>query len=431
MHFRLSAFGAAPTPDPSGGWERLRPMLRDRRTTPIYRLHRQARRAIAATVAAAVFTAGVSLAGVPMGRVVVDAWRGFVQLVQGGQSPERPIPSGNGPTESAEEGSPVPPEDKNDLLRRPASERDSNGTNEDDVVVAAVNDAPTAQDYSVTTDEDVPVIISVLTSDTDTDGDPLRVTAGKASNGSVNVGADGMVTYTPDQDFADTDSFTYTVSDGSTVSTAATVVVRVKPVNDPPVPEDDHAVTPEETPVTILVLDNDTDVDEDDLTVAMLTPPSNGSAAVEEERKITYTPNTDFVGTDTLAYTVSDGTGDPVEASVTVEVTPVNDPPVSSDDQTATEQNTAVTTAVLANDTDVDGEALKVTSAAQPENGGMVVNADGTITYTPDPEFVGNDAFSYSVVDGSGASATATVSVTVGPLQEAKSLLNSLDPPIS
>jgi hypothetical protein len=239
-----------------------------------------------------------------------------------------------------------------------------------------------------------------------------------------------MVTYTPDQDFADTDSFTYTVSDGSTASAEGTVEVKVKPVNDAPAPEDDQTVTPEEVPVTIPVLDNDTDVDDDDLTVAMLTPPSNGSAAVEEDGNITYTPNTDFVGTDTLTYTVSDGTSDPVEATVTVEVTSVNDPPVASDDETATEQNTSVTTAVLANDTDVDGEALKVTSEAQPENGGMVVNADGSITYTPDPEFVGNDAFSYSVVDGSAASSGATVNVTVGPLPEAKSLLKSVDPPI-
>ena len=135
------------------------------------------------------------------------------------------------------------------------------------ITVGPVNDPPVASDDAGTTDEDTSVTVDVVANDTDLDGsvDPatVAVTSG-AGNGTTSVDpVSGEITYTPDADFAGTDSFTYEVcDDGAPVlCDTAVVTVTVDPVNDPPVAGDDAASTDEETPVTIDVLFNDTDVD--------------------------------------------------------------------------------------------------------------------------------------------------------------------------
>jgi len=181
------------------------------------------------------------------------------------------------------------------------------------------NNPPSAVDDSAQTDEDVPVDVFVLSNDTDPDGDPLTVSAvTQGSHGSV-VNHDSYVTYTPDPDFAGTDTFSYTVSDGNGRSSTATVTVTVNPVQDPPFAEDDAATTNVNTAVDIQVLSNDGDVDGDTLTVASVTQPGNGSVQ-NNGTYVTYTPDTDFTGTDTFSYTVSDGNGGTASATVTVTV---------------------------------------------------------------------------------------------------------------
>jgi len=102
-----------------------------------------------------------------------------------------------------------------------------------------------------------------------------------------------------------------------------------------------------------------------------------------------------------------------------------NTPPVAVNDVTSTYVNTAVTIDVLTNDSDPDGDALTVTNATDPANGQVVVNADNTITYTPDPDFNGSDSFSYSISDGNGGTDSANVYISiyesVGPTQTAGS----------
>jgi hypothetical protein len=130
------------------------------------------------------------------------------------------------------------------------------------------------------------------------------------------------------------------------------VTVAVSPVNDAPVAQDDAAATEEDTPVTIAVLANDADPEGDPLHVEALGEPTAGSVAVAEDGSVTYTPPPDFTGTATFTYTVSDGDRVSDPATVTVAVSPVNDAPVAQDDAAATEEDTPVTIAVLANDAD-------------------------------------------------------------------------------
>ncbi|WP_419192642.1 Ig-like domain-containing protein [Kolteria novifilia] len=300
---------------------------------------------------------------------------------------------------------------------------DSNGgtsTATVNLTVDPVNDAPVVNGENVTTDEDTPTTITVLTNDTDVDGDPLSVDGfTQPVNGSVVLNPDGTFSYTPDPDFHGADSFTYTVTDGNGGTSTATVNLTVDPVNDTPVANDDAATTAEDAPTTIVVLTNDTDVDGDTLSIDGFTQPANGSVVLNPDGTFSYTPDPDFHGTDSFTYTVTDGNGGTSTATVSLTVDPINDTPVANDDAATTNEDTPTTIAVLANDTDVDGDPLSVDSFTQPASGSVVLNPDGTFSYTPDPDFHGTDSFTYTVTDGNGGTSTATVSLTVDPINDA------------
>ena len=285
------------------------------------------------------------------------------------------------------------------------------------VTVNAVNDAPIAQDDSVSTNEESPVTIAVLVNDSDPDGDSVSVqSATQPANGSV-VNNGTSVTYTPDTDFNGIDSFTYTVSDGNGGTATANVSVAVALVNDPPVAQNDFGSTNEESPLTIAVLANDNDPDGDTLSVQSATQPASGSV-VNNGTSVTYTPAADFNGVDSFTYTISDGNGGTATANVSVTVNAVNDAPIAQNDSVSTNEESAVTIPVLANDNDPDGDTLSVQSTTQPSNG-SVVNNGTSATYTPAPNFNGVDAFTYTVSDGNGGTAIANVSVTVKAVNDA------------
>ena len=207
--------------------------------------------------------------------------------------------------------------------------------------MTAVNDAPVAADDSATTNEDAPVTVDLLANDSDTDGalDPNTVVVTTSpAHGSVVVDPlTGQATYTPDPNYNGPDTFTYQVcdTDGSCVSAAVTI--DVAPVNDAPTAADDTATTGEETPVAIDVLVNDVDADGalDPASVTVTVAPAHGTTSVDPATGvITYTPDPSYNGPDTLTYQVCDD-GTPAlcaSATVTIDVTGVNDAPVAIDD---------------------------------------------------------------------------------------------------
>ena len=289
------------------------------------------------------------------------------------------------------------------------------------VTITVANGAPTAQNDAATTAEDTAVTVPVLANDTDPDGDALSVTAvSDPANGTAEI-VEGAVRYTPAPDFNGTDTFTYTVSDGTATATA-TVTVTVTPVDDPPVARPDVFVTDEDVALTAPppgVLANDVDPD-DALTAVLASDPANGALAFRPDGSFTYTPDPDFVGRDEFTYRAVGGGVASAPATVTIRVGGQNDAPVAQADAATTAEDTAVTIAVLANDTDPDGDALSVASVVQPSNGVVTISPDGaTVTYTPNPNFNGSDAFSYAASDGSDATASASVSVTVTPVNDA------------
>ncbi|MFQ5648302.1 MAG: beta strand repeat-containing protein, partial [bacterium] len=293
------------------------------------------------------------------------------------------------------------------------------------VQVTDVNDPPVAVDDAVTTQEDAAIEIDVSSNDTDLDGTPAPTSVTLVSqpgNGAASVDpSTGRVTYTPALDFIGSDTFEYTIrDDDNAISNPATVTVDVTAVNDAPVAVDDSGSTLEETPVDIDVTQNDTDVDGSVIasTVVIATPPANGAATVNPTTGvITYTPEVDFFGLDTLAYTVKDNENLVSNAAaVVVSVTDVNDPPVAANDTAITNQGVAVAIPVVANDTDSDGSLVFSSILSGPgANGSTSVNpATGEITYTPNPSFTGTDSFIYTINDEDGATSnTATVTVSV------------------
>jgi subtilisin-like proprotein convertase family protein len=216
------------------------------------------------------------------------------------------------------------------------------------------------------------------------------------------------VTYTPNNGFVGTVSFTYRASDGLSQSNVATVTVQV--VNRAPVAANDNARTNKGTAVTIPVLANDTDADGDTLTVTGLVQPANGTVVINANGTVTYTPKANFVGTESFTYKASDGSSQSNTATVTIAI---NSAPVSANDSATTNKGVPVTIAVLANDTDANGDALSVTSLTQPSSGSVALNANGTVTYTPLSGFVGTVSFTYKASDGLSQSNTATVTIKV------------------
>jgi VCBS repeat-containing protein len=255
----------------------------------------------------------------------------------------------------------------------------------------------------------------VLGNDSDPESEPLTAVLGTdVSNGALDLNPDGSFSYTPDAGFTGQDSFTYRAQDGSgNSSDPATVTITVSAVNAAPVAADDSATTAEDTAVIIAVLDNDSDADGDPLTVA-LNQPASGTAVVNADNTVTYTPTADFNGEDSFTYTVSDGKGGSDTATVVVTVAAVNDAPVAVNDAATTNAGTAVTVSVLNNDSDVDGDNLSVSAVTSPANGTVTFSAT-SVTYTPNAGFTGTDTFGYTVSDGN-LTATAVVTVRVDPV---------------
>ncbi|HLL55830.1 MAG TPA: Ig-like domain-containing protein, partial [Myxococcaceae bacterium] len=239
--------------------------------------------------------------------------------------------------------------------------------------------------------------------------DALTVTAvTEAGRGAVTFDSvAGTITYVPATGFVGGDSFTYTVDDAH--GGTATGRVNVTVVNRAPVARED-AVSGHAPSIVINVLGNDVDEDLDTLTAAAGAPPAHGRVTVNANGTILYEPNAGFTGTDSFTYTVRDSRG--ATATGRVMVTVLNSAPVAAND-TLTGRAPRLGTNVLANDSDVDGDALTVTAVTQPARGSVTFRPDGTVTYAPGPGFTGTDSFTYTVSDRPGSSSTGTVTVNV------------------
>ncbi|MCR9657533.1 tandem-95 repeat protein, partial [Vibrio parahaemolyticus] len=285
--------------------------------------------------------------------------------------------------------------------------------------------------------EDTPTIIKVLGNDT-FEGDDKVVsldTNNGPANGTVSVNPDGSVTYTPNDNYHGTDSFTYIVTSGG-VSESTTVRVDVTPVNDAPVAKDDTAITDEDTPVTIDVLPNDTDVDGDKLSIESASVPKEQGTVEVVNGKLVFTPAENFNGDAEITYTVTDGQLTD-EAKVTVTVNPVNDAPTIKVDavESITEDgvNTDTVVATLTvRDTDTPEDQLTV-SLENNSNGYFVLVGNDVKLTQAGVDAVNNDelnlkdlTISASVSDGVNPTASDSDSLIVNRVNDAPTVENAI-----
>ena len=221
-------------------------------------------------------------------------------------------------------------------------------------------------------------------------------------NNGVLSGTAPDVTYTPDTNFNGADSFTFEVCDAEPLCDTATVSITVNPVNDDPDAIDDTAITNENVALGIAVLDNDTDIDGDTLSVTAVSDPANGVATINPDNTVTYTSDAIFFGEDSFTYDISDGNGGTDTATVTVTVISVNDAPVLDPiGNQSVDEGTTLDVNLSASDVDEDVLSFSLNLDA-PSFISLTDNNNGTavLSIAPTLTDAGNYDITVTVSDG-------------------------------
>ena len=284
------------------------------------------------------------------------------------------------------------------------------------------NQPPTAQAVSDTVVQGQSKDIALKASDPDADNELVFFIVNGPQNGQLGEinQENGTVSYTPNENFTGSDTFTYVVNDLTADSNEATVTVDVQALpNKPPTAEAGSTSVVQETPKDIKLNATDPDVD-DKLQFSIVNGPQNGQLGEinQENGTVSYTPNENFTGSDTFTYKVNDGTVDSPEATVTVDVQALpNKPPTAEAVSDTVVQDQSKDIALKASDPDVD-DKLQFSIVNGPQNGqlGEINQENGTVSYTPNENFTGSDTFTYKVNDGTVDSPEATVTVDVQAL---------------
>ncbi|HSF56835.1 MAG TPA: Ig-like domain-containing protein, partial [Candidatus Binatia bacterium] len=305
------------------------------------------------------------------------------------------------------------------------------------IAVASVNDAPIANGQSVITNEDVTATIALSAADIDSQSLTFRIVTGPskgtlspisapncvANGGGANCTA--TVLYIPMPDQNGSDGFAFVVSDGNLDSNVAAISITVNLVNDGPVATDDFYAIGKDTTLSVhapglLGNDNDADIAQSALTALLVSGPSNAASfGLNADGSFNYSPAENFTGTDSFTYKANDGVDDSNTATVTITVAELNDKPIASNDFYKTEKETLLSVpgrGVLANDNHAGAAvtSLTATLVTGPERAASFsLNADGTFEYTPAPDFIGTDSFSYKANDGGNESNIAMVTIGV------------------
>jgi hypothetical protein len=232
------------------------------------------------------------------------------------------------------------------------------------------------------------------------------------NNGTPNDRSDDKLIFTPAAHFNGEVKFSYVMNDtsGAGADSTAQVTVNVEPRNDAPTAGGNYYPVQEDVTRAVAapgVLANDGDVDGDALTAVLVKGPAHGKLTLNANGSFTYTPNANFFGKDTFQYRAKDTNGalSPVR-DVILDVKPRNDAPTAGGNYYAAQQNVTRTVAapgLLANDRDIEGDALTAVLVKGPAHGKLTLNANGSFSYTPNANFFGKDTFQYRAKDAKGA----------------------------
>ncbi|MCG3204488.1 MAG: hypothetical protein KCHDKBKB_01203 [Elusimicrobia bacterium] len=282
------------------------------------------------------------------------------------------------------------------------------------IMVQGGNNGPIANDVSANVDENTQTSILLMASDGD--GDTLQyIVVDGPSHGTVDAPVGASINYTPTSGYVGPDSFTYKVNDGTEDSNLATVSLQVNGVNDAPVANNVSDITLEDTPKAVTMVGSDGDGDT--LTYSIVSGPLHGTLSAVSGNQVTYTPGTNYNGSDSFTYKVNDGTVDSNVAAVSIQVNAANDAPVANNISETTSENTAIAVTMLGSDG--DGDTLTYVIVSGPLHGTLDSVSGDQVTYTPAAGYNGSDSFTYKVNDGTVDSNVATVSIQVNAVNDA------------
>lgn len=279
--------------------------------------------------------------------------------------------------------------------------------------VVPVNDSPVATDDAGNALMNVLLNGDVSLNDVDVDNDPLIFTViTDALHGNFILSENGIYSYTPDPGFVGTDLVIYQVCDGF-VCDEATLTIIVVSTNDTPVLSSDTFETFEDVPYSHSVALNDYDPNGDLLTFELLEGSESGFCLLNLDGTFTFTPDLDFFGSANIIYRACDIYDECTEATLTIEVLPVNDFPNGVDDFDVLLEDTDAEGTVATNDSDVDDLVLNYAVVNGPENGMLDLSVDGSYIYTPDENFFGTEVIVYNVCDLGGLCEEALLTIDV------------------
>ena len=290
--------------------------------------------------------------------------------------------------------------------------------------IEPVDDAPIATNESYGVDEGGTLTVAVpgvLGNDTDVDTPTLTaiLVSGPAHASSFTLNPGGSFNYVHDGSETTSDSFTYKANDGSSDSNVATVTITIAAVNDAPVASPDAFGVDEGGTLNVPApgaLSNDTDPDST-FTAALVSSPLHGASFVfNSDGSFTYVHDGSDASSDTFTYRTNDGALDSNIASVTINIAPVNDPPIATDDTYGVDEGATLTVAVpgvLGNDTDPDSTLTAILLSGPAHASSFTLNPNGSFQYVHDGSETTSDSFTYKATDGVADSNVATVMINV------------------
>ena len=277
--------------------------------------------------------------------------------------------------------------------------------------ITSGNQAPVANDQSVTTDEDVNKPITLTGSDPEMQSITYSIVAPPLHG--ILTGTPPSVTYDPDLNYFGADSFTFKVNDGAVDSNIATVSITVNPINDAPVANSFSIQTEVNTSVSAPL--SGLDVDNDTLTFTVVSPPQHGSLSGSSPSMV-YTPTTDYSGSDSFTYQAFDGTVNSNLATVSITISSGNLPPIAEPQDVFLDEDSTIPIILVASDP--EGAPLTY-SFLHPTTNGSFLGTAPNMTYDPYDNYYGTDYFIFRVSDGVQWSEPATVNITVNAINDA------------
>ena len=281
------------------------------------------------------------------------------------------------------------------------------------VNVANTNDAPNLTNDSFTLNEDQSTFNgSAAGNDTDDFSTISYSVSIPPSHGILVINANGTFTYLPNSNYNGLDNAIIQGCDAQGLCSSSTLSLSILSVNDPPIAVFDDLFGYEDMPLNGTVA-NDTDADNDLLSYLLLTPTSSGTISMNENGSFTFMPNSNFAGIVNATYQVCDPHGACVMGNLQIEIIEINDDPIIVSDVIAGLEDQVITGNIRSNDIEPDQEAINYYTTNSPAHGTLILNGNGTFTYTPNANWSGTEVINYFGCDPCAVCLPGTLTIQV------------------